>query len=209
MIRFVHGALREKFENFIIVEAGGIGYGIHVPATALSALPGISEEVMIYTYFRVNSQDGSMDLFGFLTPEDREMFTMLLSVNGVGPKAAMGVLSVISPDDLRMAIVTSDAKAISRAPGVGSKTAQRIVLELKDKLDAQAVFNTALEHGSTGNDACTPVLKNTAKDAVDALIALGYTAMEANRAVQKVAITEDMTVNQILKASLKNLNTLG
>ena len=201
MIRFVHGALREKSENFIIVEAGGIGYGIHVPATALSALPGISEEVMIYTYFRVNSQDGSMDLFGFLTPEDREMFTMLLSVNGVGPKAAMGVLS--------MAIVTSDAKAISRAPGVGSKTAQRIVLELKDKLDAQAVFNTALEHGSTGNDAGTPVLKNTAKDAVDALIALGYTAMEANRAVQKVAITEDMTVNQILKASLKNLNTLG
>ena len=209
MIRFVHGALREKSENFIIVEAGGIGYGIHVPATALSALPGISEEVMIYTYFRVNSQDGSMDLFGFLTPEDREMFTMLLSVNGVGPKAAMGVLSVISPDDLRMAIVTSDAKAISRAPGVGSKTAQRIVLELKDKLDAQAVFNTALEHGSTGTDAGTPVLKNTAKDAVDALIALGYTAMEANRAVQKVAITEDMTVNQILKASLKNLNTLG
>ncbi len=209
MIRFVHGALREKSENFIIVEAGGIGYGIHVPATALSALPGISEEVMIYTYFRVNSQDGSMDLFGFLTPEDREMFTMLLSVNGVGPKAAMGVLSVISPNDLRMAIVTSDAKAISRAPGVGSKTAQRIVLELKDKLDAQAVFNTALEHGSTGNDAGMPVLKNTAKDAVDALIALGYTAMEANRAVQKVAITEDMTVNQILKASLKNLNTLG
>lgn len=209
MIRFVHGALREKSESFIIVEAGGIGYGIHVPATALSALPGISEEVMIYTYFRVNSQDGSMDLFGFLTPEDREMFTMLLSVNGVGPKAAMGVLSVISPNDLRMAIVTSDAKAISRAPGVGSKTAQRIVLELKDKLDAQAVFNTALEHGSTGNDAGMPVLKNTAKDAVDALIALGYTAMEANRAVQKVAITEDMTVNQILKASLKNLNTLG
>ncbi len=208
MISFIHGELAEIQDGMIVVEASGVGYGIRVPATLIGALPSIGEEVKIYTYFSV-TQNG-VELCGFLTPEDREMFTMLLTVSGVGPKGALGILSAMAPDDLRMAIVTGDSKAISRAPGVGSKTAQRIVIDLKDKLDATEVFNTALDSGS-GRDAVVSgnvAMHNAAKEAVEALVALGYSQMEAGSAVKKVDVTKDMTVDQILKASLKFLNFL-
>lgn len=209
MISFIHGKLAEIQDGFIVVEASGVGYGIRVPATVISGLPSMGEEVKIYTYFSLN-QNG-VELCGFLTPEDREMFTMLLSVSGVGPKAALGILSALSPDDLRMAIVTGDSKSISKAPGVGTKTAQRIVLDLKDKLDATEVFSTALDHGSarSGAPASAAVGMHSAqREAIEALVALGYSELEAGRAVKKVDITADMTVDQVLKLSLKNLSFL-
>ena len=113
MISFIHGTLSEMGENHIVVEAGGVGYGINVPMSVLAQLPTIGEEVKIYTHYSVR-EDGQ-SLYGFLYKEDREMFRQLLSVNGVGPKGALGILSVLGPDDLRMAIITGDAKAISRA----------------------------------------------------------------------------------------------
>lgn len=210
MISFIHGELAEVQDGMIVVEASGVGYGIRVPATLIGKLPSIGEEVKIYTYFSV-TQNG-VDLCGFWTPGDREMFTMLLTVSGVGPKAALGILSALTPDDLRMAIVTGDSKAISRAPGVGSKTAQRIVLDLKDKLDATEVFSSALDHGAEGSgvvsSAGAAVSHSAAKEAIEALVALGYSEMEAGKAVRKVEITQDMTVDQILKLSLKNLSFL-
>ena len=140
------------------------------------------------------------------------MFTMLLTVSGIGPKGALGILSSLTPDDLRMAIVTGDSKAISRAPGVGNKTAQRVVLELKDKLDASEVFSSALDHGHGGAAAvdagAAAGVYGAQKEAVEALVALGYSNVEASRAVKKVELSEGMTVDQILKASLKNLNFL-
>ena len=209
MISFIHGELAEIQEGMIVVEASGVGYGIRVPATVIGSLPSIGEEVKIYTYFSV-TQNG-VELCGFSTPEDREMFTMLLTVSGVGPKGALGILSAMSPDDLRMAIVTGDSKAISRAPGVGSKTAQRIVLDLKDKLDATEVFSSAMDHGSSGGGTSLSgaVMAHSAqREAVEALVALGYSETEASRAVKKVEISGDMTVDQILKLALKNLSFL-
>ena len=140
------------------------------------------------------------------------MFTMLLTVSGIGPKGALGILSALTPDDLRMAIVTGDSKTISRAPGVGNKTAQRVVLELKDKLDATEVFSSTLDHGHGGGAAvdagAAAGVYGAQKEAVEALVALGYSNVEASRAVKKVELSEGMTVDQILKASLKNLNFL-
>ncbi len=210
MIHFIHGTLSDVAEGLVVVEAAGVGYGIHVPASVIGALPPIGEDIKIYTYFSL-TQNG-VDLYGFLSQEDRAMFTMLLTVSGIGPKGALGILSALTPDDLRMAIVTGDSKAISRAPGVGNKTAQRVVLELKDKLDASEVFSSALDHGHGGAAAvdagAAAGVYGAQKEAVEALVALGYSNVEASRAVKKVELSEGMTVDQILKASLKNLNFL-
>ncbi len=210
MIHFIHGTLSDVAEGLVVVEAAGVGYGIHVPASVIGALPPIGEDIKIYTYFSL-TQNG-VDLYGFLSPEDRAMFTMLLTVSGIGPKGALGILSALTPDDLRMAIVTGDSKAISRAPGVGNKTAQRVVLELKDKLDATEVFSSTLDHGHGAGAAvdagAAAGVYGAQKEAVEALVALGYSNVEASRAVKKVELSEGMTVDQILKASLKNLNFL-
>ena len=130
MISYVKGSLTEKFEDSVIVEAGGIGYRIFVPTSVLEHLPKTGETVKIYTYFSV--REDAMSLYGFLSRQDLEMFRQLIGVNGVGPKSALGILSALSPDVLRLAVLSGDAKAISKAPGVGSKTAQRIILDLKD-----------------------------------------------------------------------------
>lgn len=210
MIHFIHGTLSEVEEALIVVEAAGVGYGIRVSATVIGALPPIGEDLKIYTYFSL-TQNG-VELYGFLTRQDREMFMMLLTVSGIGPKGALGILGALTPDDLRMAIVTGDSKAISRAPGVGAKTAQRVVLELKDKLDATEVFSTALDHGQSsvvaGDAGALAGVYGAQKEAVEALVALGYSNVEASRAVKKVELREDMTADQILKASLKNLTFL-
>ncbi len=209
MIHFIRGSLSEVADGLVVVEAAGVGYGIRVPASVIGALPPRGSEVKIHTYFSV-TQNG-VELYGFLTPEDRTMFTMLLTVSGIGPKGALGILSALTPDELRMAIVSGDSKSIARAPGVGSKTAQRVVLELKDRLDAAEVFHTALEHGG---DASAPGIGAPAgvygvqKEAVEALVALGYSNAEAARAVKKAEPQDDMTVDQLLKAALKQLNFL-
>ncbi len=202
MISFIHGELAEITEGMIVVEAAGVGYAIRVPLSVMNDLPGIGQEVKIHTYFALR-QD-AVELYGFLRVEDRSMFTMLLSVSGIGPKGALAILGAMTPDDLRMAIVTGDSKAIARAPGIGSKTAQRVVLELKDKLDAATVFGQVLDAGSDSSQE--PAMYPSAqKEAIEALIALGYSTQEAARAVKKVEITSDMTVDEILKKSLKNL----
>ena len=144
MISYIKGPLTAIEEDVIVVEAGGVGMGIHVPLSVLDRLPGIGREVTVYTYFQV--REDAMSLYGFLNRQDRDMFRQLIGVNGVGPKAALGILSTMTPDDLRMAIVTGDAKAISRAPGIGPKTAQRLILDLKDKISMEEVLGLSLIH---------------------------------------------------------------
>ena len=139
------------------------------------------------------------------------MFKQLIGVNGIGPKGALGILSVMRPDDLRIAIVSGDAKAISKAPGIGAKTAQRLILDLKDKVDLEEVMMSAFGGGkenSSDAGASAAGMAASAKEAVAALTALGYTGMEASKAVKKVEITENMSVEDILKASLKHLSFL-
>ena len=210
MISYIKGALGAVEDDVIVVETGGIGLAVHVPLSLLEELPALGEEVTVYTYFQV--REDAMTLYGFLHRQDREMFKQLLGVNGIGPKGALGILSVMRPDDLRIAIVGGDAKAISRAPGIGAKTAQRLI-DLKDKVDLEEVMMASFGGGKeaasdTGTGASVAGMAASAKEAVAALIALGYTNMEASRAVKKVEITENMSVEDILKASLKHLSFL-
>ena len=159
---------------------------------------------MVYTYFQV--REDAMSLYGFLNRQDREMFRQLIGVNGIGPKAALGLLGALRPDDLRLAILTGDVKAISRAPGIGAKTAQRIILDLKDKVSAEEMFPsvTASDGGAKTPEAVS-LTAEAAREAVDALVALGYSNLEASKAVKQVEVTEEMDAEAVLRASLKYL----
>jgi len=198
VISYVKGPLVDIFEDTVIIEAGYIGLEIHVPLSVLDRLPGIGMETILYTYFQVR-EDG-MCLYGFLNRQDLRMFKQLISVSGIGPKGALGVLSAMTPDDLRVAIISGDAKAISRAPGIGVKTAQRVILDLKDKID-MAVLPAQFAAAEGPEISAGGV----AKEAIEALVALGYSQTEANRAVGKVEVSDDMTSEDVLKASLKHL----
>lgn len=202
MISYIRGTLAEKNEDSAVVEAHGVGYQIFVPVPVLSELPPLGESVKIYTYFSVR-EDG-MSLFGFLSRQDLTMFKQLIGVNGIGPKSALGILSALKPDVLRMAVASGDAKTISRAPGVGPKTAQRIILDLKDKIRPEDVLAGGLEESLAVPEEISGV-GQAGKEAVEALTALGYSAAEAAGAVKKVKITEEMTAEDVLKGALRHL----
>lgn len=201
VISYVKGSLAEKFEDSVVVEAGGIGYRIFVPTSVLESLPKTGETVKIYTYFSV--REDAMSLYGFLSRQDMEMFRQLIGVNGVGPKSALGILSALSPDVLRLAVISGDAKAISKAPGVGSKTAQRIILDLKDKVKSEDILDGFTEPVSGHTESFG--VGEVGKEAIEALTALGYSASEASGVVKKVTIKESMTAEDVLKAALKHL----
>nr|WP_202020874.1 Holliday junction branch migration protein RuvA [[Clostridium] symbiosum] len=203
VISYVKGALAEKSGDRIVVEAGPVGLGIYVPLSVLEVLPPLGEEVKIYTYLQVREDD--LSLYGFLNRQDLDMFRRLIGVNGIGPKGALGILSALSPDDLRLAILTGDAKAISKAPGVGAKTAQRIILDLKDKVSAEEMLASVAD---TEERTSVPLMQEAGREAATALVALGYSNLEASKAVKNVQITEDMDAEAVLRASLKYLALL-
>ena len=209
MISYVKGPLMGIEEDVIVVEAGSLGLAVHVPVSLLPELPGLGQEVTVYTYFQV--REDAMTLYGFLHPQDRDMFRQLLGVNGIGPKGALGILSVLRPDDLRLAIVSEDVKAPAKAPGIGTKTAQRMILDLKDKISMDDVLGSmasGTDLGTGSGAAAMAGLAEAAKEAVQALVALGYTNSEASRAVKQVEIVDGMTSEDVLKASLKHLSFL-
>ncbi len=186
-----------------MVESGGIGWNVHVPLTVLERLPRVGEEVKLYTSFLV--REDAMTLYGFLSRQDLQMFRQLLGVTGIGPKAALGILSAMRPDDLRMAIISEDVKMISRAPGIGPKTAKRMILDLKDKIRMEDILPSgSLQEAAVLSDASSG-MDGAGREAIEALTALGYSMSEATKAVRQVEITEGMTVEAVLKASLKYL----
>lgn len=201
MISYIKGPLVEIDEDTIVVEAGCVGYNIRVPMSLLEELPPLGDEVRIYTYLQV--REDAMSLFGFMTRQDLKMFKQLLGVNGVGPKGALGMLSAMRPDDLRMAIVSGDVKTISRAPGIGTKTAQRVILDLKDRISIDEIIRQ--EPAAPAGSGRAAGMGTAGKEAVDALVALGYSGTEAAKAVRRVSITDEMTAEDVLKASLKYL----
>lgn len=203
MIHFVKGILDTVSENMVVVENGGIGFEIMVPLSVVSSLPQTGNEVKIYTYTYV--REDALQLYGFLTRDELSMFRLLITVSGIGPKGALGILSVMDADALRFAILADDAKSISKAPGIGAKTASKLILELKDKMDFEEAVTHVLDQGQSEKAGGVPGGGMAANDAIQALVALGYTSTEAVRAVKKVEITADMTVEDILKAGLKNL----
>ena len=199
MYTYIKGELVEILDDVIVVEAGQIGYNIHIPASMIDNFTGTGQEVKIYTYLQVKEDD--MQLYGFLTRDDLNIFKLLLGVNGIGPKGALAVLSVMTPDDLRFAVLGEDAKSIAKAPGIGNKTAQRVILELKDKISLEDAFEAKTVHVAEGQSATSSV-KN---EAVQALTALGYSSSEALKAVSGVELTEDITVEEVLKEALKQM----
>ena len=201
MYAYIKGELAEINTDHIVVEAGGLGYQVFISLQTFDYLPSVGEDLKIYTYLYL--REDAMILYGFLTKDDMELFKLLISVSGIGPKGGLAILSTLEADDLRFAILSGDAKAISKAPGVGGKTAQRVILELKDKLSLEDAFEAKTEHVQKNAAAAGGSVKN---DAVMALTALGYSSTESLKAVSAVEITEDMDVEEVLKAALKHLS---
>lgn len=201
MISYVRGHVADITEGSVVVETGNIGFEIFMTGSALSQLH-IGENVKLHTYFQV--REDAMLLYGFLCKDDLEVFKLLLTVNGVGPKGALGILSGITADELRFAILSDDVKTLSKAPGIGKKTAQKLILELKDKLNLEDAFETKLMHEKETVSAAAGCMTDARKEAVEALVALGYSSTDAMRAVRKVSESESGDVEAILKAALKN-----
>lgn len=199
MIGFVRGIVEEIEDGSLIIDRNGIGFQVFVPGGVLGEQYRIGEEVKVYTYLHV--KEDVMQLYGFLTKDDLSVFKLLLNVNGIGPKAALGVLSGITADELRFAVLSDDAATLSKAPGIGKKTAQKMILELKDKFSLEDAFEQKLSNVQERNlgDADQDV----AKEAVQALVALGYSNTEALQAVRKVEMQGDMDTESVLKAALK------
>ena len=201
MYAYIKGILTEITEDAIIIENQGIGYEIAVPGQVLDYLPSVGEEVKIYTYQYVR-EDANL-LYGFLTKEDVKIFKMLIGVSGIGPKGALAILSVLSTDDLRFAILGDDAKAIAKAPGVGAKTAQRVIIELKDKLSLEDAFEQKLANQAQKAELNPAVgVKN---EAILALTSLGYSQSEALKVLQGIEISPDDQVEDVLKMALKQM----
>jgi Holliday junction DNA helicase RuvA len=200
MIAFVKGELDTVLEDRIVVDNQGVGFEILVPMSVISELPPVGNSVKIYTYTHV--KEDVLALYGFLTRDELEMFKLLITVNGIGPKGALSILSIMDADALRFAILSDDVKSIAKAPGVGAKTVGKLILELKDKCNLEDMLEPKKSSGTQNKSTAMPEVTS---DAIQALVALGYSSTEALNAVKKVDVTEDMTVNDILKASLKNI----
>ena len=202
MISYLRGTLAAFEEDKVIVDVGGVGYGVFMSGQAMGRLPAVGSEVKLHTY--LNVKEDAMQLYGFLSRDDLSVFKLLIGVNGIGPKGGLGVLSALSPDDLRFAVLANDVKAICAAPGIGKKTAEKLILELRDKLE----LSDALEHIASASDVSggTETYGQVQGEAVQALVALGYGSTEALRAVKKVEVGEAMEAEDVLKLALKYMS---
>lgn len=197
MYAFLNGIVADKGLNELVLDVNGVGYLLSVSMTTLQDTPPVGENMKVYTYLSV--REDAMELFGFSTKEEKAMYLKLLAVSGIGPRLALAILGSMPLRDLSLAIVTGDVTALSRAPGVGKKTAQRIALELKEKV-SEGDFADA----STAHTAFTPVQEDAATEALAALQALGYTAAEAARAISQVRGQSDKA-NDLVRLALRNM----
>ena len=198
MISYIRGELVALEEDKVIVDVGGVGYGIFMSGQAMGQLPPVGSKVKIHTY--LNVKEDVMQLYGFLNRDALSVFKLLIGVSGIGPKGGLGILAQLTPDELRFAVMSKDIKAISAAPGIGKKTAEKLIVELKDKdvLDHQV-------EAANGAAEDTVNAQGLQADAVQALTALGYGSTEALQAVRKVEMDESTTVEDLLKGALKYL----
>lgn len=201
MIYSLNGTLIYTDVNTAVVECGGVGFKCLSTLNTLRKLPQVGNKVFLYTH--MNVREDAMDLFGFADTEELKCFKLLISVSGVGPKAALAVLSELTPEKLAFCVSTGDSKSITRAQGVGPKTAQRIVLELKDKLKMN-ITETSDANFDSGSVSQTAA--GNAGEAISALVMLGYSQTEASNAVSK--LPQDMSVEEMIKQSLRRLSAM-
>lgn len=200
MIAFVRGQIENISEDNVVIDVGGIGYNVRISPQTAGMLPGTGREAKLYTYTCV--REDAFWLYGFLSRDELELFKLLITVNGIGPKGGLAILSAMSADDLRFSIISGDAKAIAKAPGIGIKTAGRLILDLKDKISME---DTMLQREMDDYADAFAGREGARSEAIEALTALGYSSADALRAVKKSDITEDMDVETILKLALKNM----
>ncbi|MBO6134903.1 MAG: Holliday junction branch migration protein RuvA [Lachnospiraceae bacterium] len=199
MINFIEGKLKEVLDNKIVVETSGVGYDIFFPASNFKNLPAIDEDIKVYTYMHVKEDE--MSLYGFLTREDKEMYLKLLTVNGVGPKGALNIISTLGFSTLIKAISNDDSKMIASVQGIGSKTASKICIELGDKV-RKMKFDEKLDIIKVNNEASKRI--SVIKDeVVEALIALGYKESKAREMIENIEVEENVSVSDLLKLALK------
>ena len=198
MYAYLNGKVAEKGQNSLVIDVNGVGYLLSVSMNTLQETPPVGEAMKVYTVLSV--REDAMELFGFATQEEKRMFSRLLTISGIGPKVALSILGSMPLRDLTLAIVTGDITALSRAPGVGKKTAQRIALELKEKVDeSDLTASAAIPSGSF-----TPVQEDAAQEALAALQALGYTPAEAAKAISQVRGKSD-SANELVRLALRSM----
>ena len=198
MISYLYGKIAEKYENYVVVDVNGIGYNVSMPSGDIAGLNS-GEITKINTYFYV--RDGQPELYGFLLKESLNYFNKLIQISGVGPKAAISVLSALSAEDLALAILSDDVKAITRAQGVGTKMAQRIILELKGKIDTTDAFS----HSGKTTDLKYTIPLKPETEAVNALIALGASPSIAQKTVMQLS-GENLSTEDIVKEALRRMS---
>jgi Holliday junction DNA helicase RuvA len=205
LIAYVNGIIEYIEEGLCVVDVGGIGMNVFISGSTMDRMPGIGEAVKLYTYTSV--KEDSFTLYGFLSRDELSLFKMLITVNGIGPKGGLSILSVMTPDDLRFAIMAGDSKSISAAPGIGKKTAERITLELRDKIKVSEDDMLGNSAGVTMDDL-TGDASSARDEAVAALVALGYNSTDAMKAVRKVLKADEGAASDtevLLKLALKEM----
>ena len=205
MIAYVKGELSQKQNNYVVIDVGGIGYKIFMSESAIEQIGNIGEQIKVHTYYRVSEDD--ISLYGFLTPEELKMCELLLSVSGIGAKTAVSMLGYIEPSQFAIAIISEDVATLKKIPGLGPKSAQRIILELKDKMkkEQQIVDLTKASNEAKANTKKIVVPSTEAQEAMDALQVLGYARKDIEKAMEKINL-EDLTVEDIIKKGLRELS---
>lgn len=201
MIAYVYGTVEDITADNVVIDVNRIGYNVKISPATAQALPSRGQEVKLYTYTSV--REDAFLLYGFLSKEELEFFKLLITVNGIGPKAGLSILSAMDVQELRFAIIAQDARKIAKAPGVGSKTAQRIILDLKDKISLEDALMP-----SQSADSIEKVDNQAKAEAIEALVSLGYSATEATKAVQSIANDKQYTAEELLKETLKTMSFL-
>ena len=193
MIAFLQGKLAEATPMRVVVDCHGVGYAVFIPVSSYDKLPAIGGDVKLLTYHHVSAQDGTQQLFGFATPAEREMFLLLISINGIGPKLGCNILSSASVTSLRNAIAAADTKTLSSLRGIGKKTAERLVVELRDKVGAETPSGPK------------PGADPKRADAAQALVSLGYKQADAGKAVMAASqkLGAAASVEELVRAALR------
>ena len=205
MIAYIKGELVQKQIGYVIIDVGGIGYKIYMSEPSIEEIGSIGENVKVYTYYKVSEDD--ISLFGFNTGEELRMFELLISVSGIGAKTAIAMLACIEPSQFAIAVISNDIDTLKKIPGVGPKSAQRIVLELKDKMKKEQQFTELSNISSEQKSKVKKVIVADSKvqEATDALQVLGYTRKDIEKILEQID-TEDISVEQIIKKALRGLS---
>jgi len=198
MIGFVKGTIDGFLPGRVLVEVNGIGINVLISDMTRESLPTAGNEIKLYTYMSVREDD--ISLYGFLTLEEQNIFNLLIGVSGVGPKGALNILGTYSVSDIKYFIVTEDSKSISKAPTIGKKTAEKIIIDLKDKINKDDILEYQISSQIVSSNGSLP---ESALDAIEALMALGYDRKAAENSVSQVEHPDELDANQILKLALK------